>query len=62
MKIDIKDMVVLKGQDHCWWIYSNKLDKYFHTDISCNQVTEEELISNFEFGNGTWISNLNYDV
>ena len=41
---DLEDMIIIKGQDHCYWIYSNERDQYLPTDISWGDTDEEEFI------------------
>lgn len=39
-----KDHVIIKGQDHCYWLYSNERDQYLPTDISWSDTDEEEFV------------------
>ena len=41
---DFKDMIIIKGQDRCYWIYSNERDRYLPTDISWGDTDEEEFV------------------
>ena len=39
-----KNHVIIKGQDHCYWLYSNERDQYLPTDISWHDTNEEEFV------------------
>lgn len=44
MTYDASDMELLRGQNHYWWFYSNKRDRYFETDIRTSQLSGEAVI------------------
>ena len=41
--IDWNDIEIIQGQDHCYWLYSNKRDKYLPTGTHWKYVAEDEL-------------------
>lgn len=41
---DLSDIEVIRGQDHYYWLYSNKLDMYLQTPYACKYMTEEECL------------------
>lgn len=46
--INWRDIEIIKGQDHDYWIYSNKADKYMCANVSWNEFDEDEFVSIFE--------------
>ena len=52
---DSADIEIIMGQDHCYWIYSNKKDMYIETSISWHRHTEEEMLQlAVTFGDELW--------
>ena len=42
---DLSDIKIIKGQDHYYWLYSNKLDMYLPTPYSYHYMTETECLN-----------------
>lgn len=41
--MDLKQIEILKGQDHVYWLYNNETDKYTCTDIPWSALDEDEF-------------------
>ena len=37
------DLVIIMGQDHDWWVYSNAIDAYLCLNISTSNFTEDQV-------------------
>lgn len=66
-KIDLEKMEIIKGQDHCYWIYSNESDSYYQTSVSWNQYDEDTFIKTFntigfKLYGSSWIKDPDFDI
>lgn len=58
---DDSEYIIICGQDHFYWIYSESRDKYFCTYLHYKYMSEEDLIAraNLEgFDDITWVDEL----
>ena len=59
---DWDDYELVSGQDHEWYLYSNKNDSWYPTGFSWNRVDEDEMIAaiNAMGVGGDWIPDCDY--